>query len=231
MLLATLEYIFGKISNEKEMLLFPDLHYLGKLPVSPDMFGAESSKQLIFSALTHRFQSISGNNSHVVFAGSLPGAKVMQEFYSSLEWNYAMAGRKILMIDIVSADDAGETQPMKDASIIACSDGRTILPITSRNYILPPELEMLKLDLTMLRESYDLIYFRHPFSFRQDKLFLEEFISVCDSMMIAFGFRKTYRKCLRALNSFQHDTGLPVMTLLTDNVAAHFSKITNREIK
>ena len=54
---------------------------------------------------------------------------------------------------------------------------------------------------------------------------------MCDGLLIAVGFRKTYRKCLRALDSFRRDTGLPVMTLLTDDVAAHFTKMMNREIK
>ena len=166
-----------------------------------------------------------------MIVGSLPGARILKEFYSAMEWNYAMAGKKFLTVDIVSASIVGEVQPLKDTGIVGFHEGKVVLPITSRKFILPPEMELLKQDLAVLRKNYDLIFFRHPMSFRHDKLFVEQFSELCDSMLVAVGLRKTFRRALRSLVSLQRETNIPVMTVLSDSVASHFSNMMSMEMK
>ena len=118
---------------------------------------------------------------------------------------------------------------MTDTGIVSYSGSKGILPIASKKYIDPTEQELLRQDLVTLKEKYDIIFFRHYFAFRHDRLFLERFIPLCDSLLIAVGLTKTPRKILRTLADLQRDTGIRIMTILSDGIAAHFKKIMDME--
>ena len=221
LLLCFLDYFFGKISNEKEMMLPPELHYLGKLPASKSLLVSDIAKELFFNTVCHKFQH-DVTEHHVVLTGALPGSKIMDEFYSAIEWNYAMAGKKFLTIDMVSADDIDDSLQLNETGIVAYSGSKGILPMTSPNYIMPAEQELLKEDLRVLLKTYDLIFFRQKTLFNDDDLFLEQFSPLCDGLLVVVGLNQTYRKTLRSVIAFQKEMGLPIMTLLSDSVKSHF---------
>lgn len=227
-MLALLEFLFGSVVAESEMTLRPELRYLGILPVSAKMFRSEAAQNLVFNLVCHRLQNIVPD-SHVILLGALPGAKILPEFSTALEWLYSMAGKRVLFVDIVLADNADDSLPMPDTGIIAYSGTHGVLPISSKKYISPTEMELLKLDLATLWKSYDMIFFRHAISFRHDRLFLEQFIPLCDGLLIAVGLHRTPRKNLRLLAALQRETNLTVMTLLIDRVASHFDKLMDTE--
>ena len=227
-LIVLQELLFGVVADEQEMVLRPELRYLGRLPVSEQMFRNEAAKELTFNTICHRFQS-GIEDGHVVLSGALPGSKILPDFFTSLEWTYAMSGKRFLLIDIVLASSVDEELPMEDTGIIAYSGSKGSLPITSKKYIAPSELELIKQDIATLRKHYDMIFFRHSFSFRHDKLFLEQFIPLCDGLLVALGFRKTARKNLRTLSELQKQDGVKVMTILSDKSVSHFNKVMNME--
>ena len=228
-LLLLLDILFGNVVSEGEMTLRPELRYLGKLPTSKNMFSSEVVRDLSFNSICHHMQNAVPDG-HVVLAGSLPGAKIIPEFFSAMEWNYAMSGSRFLLVDIVLAGSATENLPESDdTGIIAYSGPRGFLPITSKKYIDPSEMELLRQDLSTLRKKYDMIVFRHSFAFRHDRLFLEQFIPLCDGLLIAIGLSKTPRRSLPQLAEMQRENGLTIMTLLVDRFASHFSKIMDME--
>ena len=226
--MVLLELLFGKVTSEQEMPLRPELNYLGKMPVSPKMFRSDAAKELIFNSICLHLQNTL-KEKHVVLAGALPGAKLLQEFFSAVEWTYAMSGKRVLFLDIMLADNVEEELPMDDTGIVMYSGNRGILPIASKRYISPTEQELLKQDLITLQKKYDLILIRHFFAFRHDRLFLERFIPLCESLLIAVGLMKTPRKSLRTLSEIQRSTGITVMTVLSDGCASHFKKIMDME--
>jgi len=225
-LVVLLELLFGNVYDEAEMPLQSELVYLGRIPVTGEAFQSENAGDLIFSALGHHLQS-STSDAHVVLAGALPGGLFPPEFFSAMEWAYAMSGKRVFFVDIVLAETLKDEQPMNDMGIIYCSGDKGVLPIADSRFILPAEQELLKQDLMTLRKNYDIIFFRHSFAFCHDRLFLEEFIPLCDSLLIAVGLKKTSRKNLRMLAALQRDTGLKIMTILTDGIASHFKKETS----
>lgn len=227
-ILVLLELFFGQVTSEQEMTLRPELNYLGKLPVSVKMFRSDTAKDIIFNAVCLHLQNTL-KEKHVVLAGALPGAKLLQEFFSAMEWTYAMSGKRILFVDIMLADNVEEDLPMPDTGIVMYSGNRGILPIASKKYIAPTEQELLKQDLVTLQKKYDLIVIRHFFAFRHDRLFLDRFIPLCDSLLIAVGLMKTPRKSLRTLAEIQRSTGINIMTVLSDGFASHFKKIMDME--
>ena len=229
-LLVLLEFLFGKIDYEQEMSLYPDLRYLGKLPASKKQIGSEVSRDLVFTTVCHHFQTES-ENCHIILAGTLPGGHLLQDFFEACEWHQFMAGKKLLTVDVILACNADDSLPMEDTGIVSYSGGKGILPVSSTKYLSPSEQELLKQDLTVLRKQYDLIFFRHSASFRHDRLFLEQFATLCDAMLVAAGLKKTLRKYMRLLAGLQRSTSLPVMTLLTDDDPNHFTKILNQEDK
>lgn len=227
--LILLDLLFGNVISETEMGLHPELHYMGRLPIAKDMFPSDVARDLVFNSVCHRIQNTVPNG-HTVLIGALPGAKILPEFFPAVEWTYAMSGQRVLLVDIVLAGMSDPNIPMSDdMGIIAYSGNKGILPITSKKYIDPAELELLKQDLVTLRKNYDVIFFRHSFVFRHDRLFLEQFIPLCDGLLIAVGLRRTARKMVRSLVALQRETGLTIMTLLTDRDAGHFNKMLDME--
>ena len=228
-IVTLLDLLFGNVTSEQEMTLRSELTYLGKLPVSEKMFRSDAAKDLIFNAVCLHLQNAL-EDQHVVLAGALPGAKLLSEFFSAVEWTYAMSGKKLLFVDIMLADNVGEDMPISDdTGIVSYSGNKGVLPIASKKYIAPTEQELLKQDLVTLREKFDIIIFRHSFSFRHDRLFLDRFIPLCDSMLTAVGLMKTPRKNLRTLAEIQNQTHIRIMTVLTDGNSAHFKKIMDME--
>ena len=229
-LLILLEFLFGKINSEQEMRLYTELRYLGRLPAAKGLFTSEVARDLVFTTVCHHLQS-DGADCHTILAGTLPGARLVPEFFEACEWHQFMAGKKMLTVDIVLACNADDSLPMEDTGIVAYSGSKGILPVTSTKYLSPSEQELLKQDILALRKHYELIFFRHSASFRHDRLFMEQFATLCEGMLIAAGLHKTARKNLRLLVGLQRKTALPVMTVLTDGNAGHFNKIMNMEEK
>ena len=228
-IVVLLDLLFGNVTSEREMTLRSELTYLGKLPVSEKMFRSSAAKDLIFNAVCLHLQNAL-EDMHVVLAGALPGAKLLPEFFSAVEWTYAMSGKKILFIDVILADNIDDDTPVSsDTGIVAYSGNKGVLPIASKKYIAPTEQELLRQDLVVLRKKYDIIIFRHSFSFRHDRLFLDRFIPLCDSMLVAIGLAKTPRKNLRLLADIQQKSHVKIMTVLTDGNAQHFKKIMDME--
>lgn len=227
-ILVLLDLFFGNVTSEQEMTLRSELNYLGKLPVSSKLFGSGAAKELIFNTVCLHLQNILKDKG-VILAGALPGARLIPEFFSAVEWTYAMSGERLLFVDIVPADNVEEDLPMEDTGIVAYSGDKGVLPIASKKYLAPAEQELLKQDLVTLRKKYDIIFFRHHFAFRSDRLFLERFIPLCDDLLIAAGLMKTPRKNLRTLAEIQRETGIGIMTVLTVGKASHFQKILDME--
>ena len=95
----------------------------------------------------HHLQS-DGADCHTILAGTLPGARLVPEFFEACEWHQFMAGKKMLTIDIVLACNADDSIPMEDTGIVAYSGSKGILPVTSTKYLSPSEQELLRQDIS-----------------------------------------------------------------------------------
>ena len=229
-LVALSEVWLGNVTGENELKIFTDLGYLGKLPNAEGMFESKHQEETAFNAICHSFRA-SETEHHVVLAGALPGGKLIHSLFESFEWAYAMAGKRTLAIDMVSADDFDyEANTAADTGIVAYSGGKGFLPVASSHYLSPAELMLLKQDLDILRKSYDLIFIRHFVSLRKDRLFLEQILDLCDGAIFAVGANRTPRKCLRRLIAFHRQTHLPVMTILSESSNKHSALDSNLEV-
>ena len=220
LLLASLTELFefwiGRVSSADELAIIPELRFLGSLPSSKEMFESKRHEQMAFSTICHNFQ-VSENEHHIVLAGTLPGGKLMPALFEAFAWSYAMAGKKVLEIDMMLADNFDyEAYPPSDTGIVIYSGGKGFLPVVSKHYLSPSEQMLLKQDLETLRNSYDLIFIKHAVSLRNDQLLLEQLIALCDGALLVIGAKKTLRKQLRQLIDLQKKTGLPIMTILSE---------------
>ena len=222
-LVILMEYRIGRVSGDNEMTFYPDLKYLGVLPDSRNCSEVDREQNKAFKSICKRFQS-TGVEHRVVMAGVLPGAKISDSFYNFLQFNYAMAGKKVLLLDIVDARDCNEILPMEDTCIVCYNDFLGIVPLENCNDLSPAELSLLKMDLSQLQKEYDLIIIRQKTPLTTI-LLLEDIASICDGMLIAVGAKRSKRKALRALSSFASKNNCQIMTALN-----LFSKIENRAI-
>ncbi|MBO4648324.1 MAG: hypothetical protein J5806_09230 [Lentisphaeria bacterium] len=230
-LVALVEFFFGSIANARELMLYDEFHFLGVLPTSEELFKSADREKVSFNNLFHNFQAV---GSHVVFTGALPGARIIPQFFEFLEWNFAMAGKRVLVMEMVLAEEFEAAQSSGSSSspdnnnldtmLVTFSGGKCFLPVASKKFLSPSEFELLKNDFNILKEQYDYIFIRHSFPLRRSKLFLEQIASFCDGALFAVGSGKTPRKYLRALLSAQIKINIPVMTILSDNAVEKLKK-------
>ena len=228
-LVVVLEFFFGKLSGDQEIKLFPEFHHIGNLPSKESLFHSKIQKEMVYNALCRELQ-VCQPEQHVVLTGALPGAKIIQDFFDECEKIYAMAGKEVLILDIVLADEVDQ-EISEDTLFIIHHGSRGHLPLASRKFFSPMELSLLKDDLDHLRSKYDLIFIRHSASLRHDRLFLEQIAPLCTGALIAAGYRKTPRKSLRMMAAAQRKTGLLFMTIMTDSFAKHVQKNLKLEVE
>ena len=208
-------------------MLYVEFQFLGTLPASEEMFRSKDREKLVFNKLFHNFQA---SGLHVLFTGALTGSKIINEIFDSFEWNFAMSGHRMLVVNMVLAEEFDETvDPDSETMIITFSNGKCYLPLTSKKYMDPSELELLKNDFQLLKKNYDYIFIRHTFTMRRSILFLEQITGICDGMIVSVGAGKTPRKSLRKLLSAQLKIKLPILTVLTDYTIKDLDKDINQE--
>ena len=226
------EYYAGKIIDETELEIFPEFRYLGALPATEKAFDSEASKQMTLNTICHRFHATSPEP-HVLLVSALPGGSHMPALFSTLEWSYAMEGKRTLTIELgrigeVSGDE--ENAENAEMNLVCIADGRGFLPIENPRCLAPTELILLKHDLDHLRKIYDLIFVRFATLKTSNKLPFEQLTSLCDGVLMAAGANKSTRKSVRALLAFHRKTKLPLMTILSGASSASVEKTMNLEI-
>ena len=164
----------------------------------------------------------------MVFSGSLSGGRLPPEFMDFLEVNFFTVGQRMLAIDVELASEAQDalenSEPSGDTMLVTFAGNRCILPVSSRRFLTPSEIELLRNDFTILQERYDYIFIRQTLPLRRSKLLLGQVASLCDAALFTVGAGKTPRKHLRELTAVQFKVGIPVMTILSDHVSARLNK-------
>ena len=226
------EYLFGKVADESEVELFYDFRYLGSLPNRESMFSSDTNKRMAFNTICHMLQS-SYPEHHIVMVGTLPGGKIMPALVEAFEWNFAMAGQRILVLDMVMANtfeyvEDGTTQNL---GIVSYSGARGFLPVVSKRFLTPTEMELLKQDLLELRNTFDVIFIRHSASLRRDRIFFEQIATLCDGAIVAVGAKRTRRKDLRLLMELHEKTKLSIMTILSFGRSRNSGKNSHAEVE
>lgn len=224
-LITLVEFIFGAITDVRELRLYDEFHFLGVLPTSMELFKSEERKVTAFNAILHNFEAL---DPKVVFTGCLTGARLLPEFLDFLQMNFYTVGKRTLLIDMELASEVQDalesTELGGDTMLVVFAGGRCILPLSSRKFITPSEVALLQNDFMILKEQYDYIFIRHTFPLRRSKLLLEEIASLCDAALYTVGAGKTPRQNLRELRAVQLKIGIPVMTVLSDHSASRLSK-------
>ena len=228
--IVLLEMWMGKISGENELKIFPEVGFLGTLPGSTEMFESKRQEELVFSSICHNFQA-AAQERRVVLAGALPGGKLLPSLFDAFDWTYAMAGQRTLTVDMVMADEFDyEANSSENTGIIAYSGNKGFLPVANKHFLSPAEQMLLKQDLEVLANDYEVIFIRHVVSLRKDRLFLEQIADLCDGAMLAVGAKRTSRQSLRRLIAFHKKTLLPIMTILSESSHKHSTRDTNLEV-
>lgn len=229
-LIVMRDFLFGRVTSDKDLILLPGIRYLGALPTRDMMFESKNQEQIAFNTIYHAFMN-SGFKHQVVLVNALPGGKIMQELFDAFERNHAMSGKRTLCIDVVLADTFDYDMPgAEDMGIIVHSGSKGVMPVITKKFLSPSEIELLKNDLLTLRNSYDLILIRHSASMRHDRMFVEQIMPLCDSLIIAAGLNKTTRKHLRRLTALSSKSDLPIMTILSDSSTGTAGKHNNLEV-
>ena len=227
-----LEFFVGKVTDETELELFHEYHYLGGLPAADRAVKGAGGKQLVLNAICHQFQAAEPEH-HVMFLGALVGGQMDPALYKAFEWHYAMAGKKVLSIQLKEADKVADSELVEndDTGLVSYSGTQGILPAADSRSLAPSEVMLLKRDLEALRKKYELIFIRHDTLGPADRLLLEQLAPLCDGALIAVGAHRTPRKNLRALLDFHKKTKLPLMTILSGASPECVTKTMNLEVE
>ena len=221
-LIVLIEYLVGKVSDEKELELYSHINYLGVLPDTGQAMTPASGGQMAFSAVCNHIMSLEPKQ-HVIFVAPLPGGtNLSPAFYENLLSIFHMADKQPLLIDTVPSDEFEATDDMYAGhmEVIAHSEDRGYLPMINRNYFTLTTLSSVKHDLDILRKTYDPIIIKRSTSMRFNKIFIENLSVFCDGAVLGVQARRTPRKFLRFMSKMQEKTKMQLMSFLLD-VSVH----------
>ncbi len=192
-----LELAFGKVANAEELSYHPELLPLGALP-KDDKFASEDEQKSVTDGIFFRFRN-AGIKWGTTLIGRLPGAERSPTLESSFNWNFAMSGKRSLVVHIVKALEFKEPPDAKFLGGVVRSGTSAWFPVANDESLSPGELHLLAEDLKTLHHDFDVICLTRKRSLRVGELAVSQLFAFCDSVMLLVGVGKTRRSDLRSI--------------------------------
>ena len=140
----------------------------------------------------------------------------MPAFEEVLDWSLTMAGLRPFTMTVVSPGSCDIPKDGTGAMVNTVRKGpKGWFPVVNRYSLAPTEIQMLKADLTALREEFDCIFLEVHGGLRRGGDFTEQLLGACDSALFVAGANRTRRSELAYAKRLAKDAGKPTMGLVT----------------
>jgi len=216
-LLIVLSILFGKVSTLEEISANRNLVAVGSYPASEKQFSSAQEKEAVLHGIYYKYREVLGSG-HVLFEGVGQGGRMVPDILEALEWNSAMAGLKVVRINIVSAVDFKVPEDCEDHSdlvAVQCAGTEGFLPVGNLHALSPAELEMLGSDVKTLLKKYDVLVLARSAPLQAPELFYRQMVAFCDCSLLYFGAGATSRRLLRYTAGLPRSCGRTVAVILT----------------
>ena len=171
---------------------------------------------MVLDSIFYIFEQKCGEGG-IIFKGVLPGATFHQEIIENFEWNFAMSGKKMLILYITSAKDYVPPAGSTELCIVSYENVTGALPLENPATLSPSEMQMLQQDVIDLRTTFDLVFIVRKEPLDKAGVFFSQILSFCDSAIILVGARHTKRSMLRYVIDHQRKTEKPIMTIAVNS--------------
>ena len=207
-----LEFVFGNVRSNAEMVAWGDVIGLGSLP-KPGIMD-ESDEKDVLGVVALNFCNADVPKG-ITFACRMTGVEYQQKFKDVLDWSLAMAGHRPFALNIVKSFDF--TPPEGCSSLIntVYTDAHGWFPVENRYSLAPTELQMLKADLDELKKLHDEIFIMMPEGFRKGGNFFNQLLGVCDSVLLFVGADTTPRSDFAYVRRHSNEMKRPMVGILT----------------
>ena len=208
-----LELVFGNVCGGKELTAYNNVCFLGSLPKEAKQISSEMREALGVVAL--RLLGAAAPRG-IMLISSLRGASRNANFEEVLDYTASMSGVRIFSLDIVS--NSSFTPPEGSEQMIGTvrKDAKGWFPVQNRYALAPTELEILKVDLAELRNSFDTVFVRMEGGFRKGGAFFDQLLSVSETVILMVGASRTPRSWFRYVCRHVETVGKPILAIATD---------------
>ncbi len=214
-IICSIELVFGFI-QEREVDFYPELSNLGYLPSKRKKFSSPEQEKMVLDSIFYVFEQ-KCSLVNIVFLSVLPGASFHQEVIENFEWNYAMSGKKMLVLFVVPAKDFVPLTGSTELCVVSYEGMVGSLPVENPATLLPSELQMLQQDISVLRDEFDGIFIVRKEPLDKVGVFFSQMLSFCDSAILLVGIRHTKRSMLRYVIEHQRTAEKTMMTIAVNS--------------
>lgn len=214
-LLVLLDLLLGRVRDAAELALHPELNVLGSLPPETAPFASREEEKRILDGFSYRFTSAMAS-ARTIVVGRLPGASYSRRLHDSFDWNCAMAGRRLLRVEIVSARGFAAPDGAETLGGLALKGASAFFPVQDDTRLSPGEVELLKSDVKALGARFDLFVFGRRRPLARHSIYFEQMAKLCDCALLFVGAGATPRAALRAPLALRRRVGKPFFAVVSD---------------
>ena len=212
-LVVVVELVFGKVRGGGEIKVYDGINFLGSLPKGGVMKGEEEREVMGVVALK---ALLAGKDAKTILVCRLPGAVPSKEFRDVVDYTASMSGTTSFLLDIVSQGSFTPPEGAEQMLGVTRSGSHGWFPAANRFAMAPTELELLKVDIATLSESFDNVFIRMEGGVRVGGTFFDQLLELCGGALLLVGAGKTPRSVFAYARRHLKASGRPVLAIATD---------------
>ena len=137
------------------------------------------------------------------------------KFVEKMDYTASMAGTSSFLLDVVS--QTGFTQPdgVEQMLGVVRSGTHGWFPVSNRFAMAPTELELLKVDLETLGETFDNVFIRMEGGIRVGGTFFDQLLGLCGGALLLVGAGRTPRTVFAYARRHLKASGKLVLAIAT----------------
>ena len=139
-----------------------------------------------------------------------------KEFRDVVDYTASMSGTTSFLLDIVSQGSFTPPEGAEQMLGVTRSGSHGWFPAANRFAMAPTELELLKVDIATLNESFDNVFIRMEGGVRVGGTFFDQLLELCGGALLLVGAGKTPRSVFAYARRHLKASGRPVLAIATD---------------
>ena len=158
---------------------------------------------------------VAGKDSKNILVCRLPGVEVDRRFVEKMDYMATMAGTSSCLLDVVSQNGFTPPEGVEQMLGVVRSGAHGWFPVSNRFAMAPTELELLRVDLVTLGETFDNVFIRMEGGIRVGGTFFDQLLGLCGGALLLVGTGRTPRAVFAYARRHLKASGKPVFAIAT----------------
>ena len=212
LIIVVLEFVFGKVRGGREIALYDGIDFLGSLPKPKAMTEPETLE--VMSVIAQK-ALLAGKDLKTILVCRLPGVEVDSRFMETMDYTATMAGTSSCLLVVVSQNGFTPPEGVEQMLGVVRRGAHGWFPVSNRFAMAPTELELLKVDLATLGETFDNVFIRMEGGIRVGGTFFDQLLGLCGGALLLAGTGRTSRAVFAYARRHLKASGKPVFAIAT----------------